>query len=46
MLSVYLINDALINICNPIVDRTTEVLFIYVNDSVTIYDSSIHTIDQ
>ena len=47
MLSVYLINDALINICNHFfVHRTTEVPFEYVDGSVTIYDSSIHTIDQ
>ena len=44
MLSVYHINDALINKCNHIVDRTTEVPFGYVNGSVTIYDSSIHSI--
>lgn len=50
MLSVYLINDALIKISNQIfgdiVGRTTEIPHMYVNGSVTIYDSSIHTIDQ
>lgn len=47
MLSVYLINDALIKLSNHIVvGRTVEVPFLNVNGSVTIYHSSIHSIDQ
>lgn len=46
-LSVYLINDALTKLSYQIiVGRTTEIPHMYVNGSVTIYDSSIHSIDQ